>query len=381
MKKNILFLFIVSICLLCCCEQNTIIVHKGENKAGQENVLLEWDSIVIDAFDTSGQGRYFMLDSVISYADYQYARIYNYNCHTGKLISQHFGRGQGPNESTGFFFATPVENDSSVFLLDNNIRASFYDFKNYNLTKAKNLDFGWSGQYTGNYELPSSYTFMSMTDLGGNVYNHEEKLLIPVNAVIKYTCENEIVTLDYFKKSHIFGLVDKQSMEFKKVFGNYPPSYHKGLMPHLGFFSHVLYEDTLYVSFPVDSLIYVYKYPDQLLYAFGNECNGINRNYTTSNTYTMELFDDLRTKGVNTEIMYFPETGIFTRTYYRNGIFTDSYGLQIYNKNHDLIADISVPQYFKLLGYYQSTFYGITSFPEETDENTFFTFYKFKILS
>ena len=121
MKKNILFILIISVCFCCCRKQPTTVVHQGKSQVGQENILLEWDSITIDAFNTSGRGNYFMVDSVISFADHQYARIYNYNCHTGELISQHFGLGQGPNESPGFSLAIPVQNDSSVFLLDNNI--------------------------------------------------------------------------------------------------------------------------------------------------------------------------------------------------------------------------------------------------------------------
>lgn len=54
--------------------------------------------------------------------------------------------------------------------------------------------------------------------------------------------------------------------------------------------------------------------------------------------------------------------------------------MQIYdNTTYDLLADIDVPFSFKLLGYYDACFYGVTMMPRETEDNTYVTFYKLKL--
>jgi hypothetical protein len=362
-----------------CNHSPEMVIHKGIDKTEQA-INIKWDSIVIDAFNTSGQGNYFMIDSVITFADHYYARIYNYDCHTGTLLSQEFGLGNGPNELNRFFYACPVRNDTSVFIIDNSINVTFYGAQSYALERKGLLNFKWKGRYTGEYDLPEIYNFMLMTDLGGNIYNMgNDTLIIPIQPVINYACESEIITKAHFKKSHILGLLDKKTMEVVRVFGNYSSAYQKRLLPQFNFFSYLVRHDTIYVDFPVDSLIYVYKYPDKLLYTFGYECKDIDRSYTESNRIEDKIYDDFQRCGFNTELIYIPELKLFCRTYMKSG-HAGSYGLQLYNHTYDLIADIHVPCHFKLIGYYDSYLYGVTLIPEETYDNTFVTFYKLKIL-
>jgi hypothetical protein len=354
------------------------VLHKGENKTQSQSIIIDWDSTEIDIFYTSGQGNFFMKDSIITFASHYYAKIYNYNCNTGELISSHFGLGQGPNELLRFFHATPIINDTSFFIINNNIDVTLYNNR-YELDRKGIIDFKWKDLCIGAYDSPSVYNFMLKTDLGANIYKYGENLIIPLQPILHYVCEDERVTKEHFAKSHIFGLLDINTMEVNKVFGHYSPVYQKQLLPHFNFFSYTFDNDLFYVDFPVDSLIYVYKYPDTLLYSFGFECKDIVRSYTTSTVLNDEIYEDFRRNGLNAEIINFKESGLLFRTYIRN-MEKATCGMQIYdNTTYDLLADIDVPFSFKLLGYYGACFYGVTMMPRETDDNTYVTFYKLKI--
>ena len=371
----------ISICAIVSCntsQKNT--PHKGGNKTLDSQITLEWDSTVIDIFYTSGRGNFFMKDSTITFADHYYAKIYNYDVRTKEMISSHFGLGNGPNELQRFFYATPIKNDTSVFIVDDNINVSLYG-NHYQLDKKGIINFHWLGgdKYSGEYESSKVYNFMLKTDFGVNIYKKGKDLIIPLQPVIPYACENGIITREHYEKSHIFGLLDINTLEINKVFGHYSPYYLEKSLPHYNSFSYVFDNEIFYVNFPVDSLIYVYKYPDKLLYSFGFECQDIVRKYTPSNTIKDGNYKDFQHCGMNTEILHFPAEGLFFRTYIKN-METLDWGMQIYSSTtYDLLADVDVPKFFKLLGYYDSCFYGVGIVPTETDNNTFVTFYKVKI--
>ena len=376
---NCVILFILLLSIAGCQGTKQELIHQGENKTSSQSLSIAWDSIIIDAFNTSGQGNYFMIDSIISFADHHFARIYNYDCRSGELLSRHFGVGQGPNELQSFFLATPIVNDSSVFIIDGNLTVSTYNTSKYELKRNGMLNFGWTDDFVEDYDLPEGYNFMLMADLGANVYRYEKEIIIPIQPIIRNVCKDGLITSQHFAKSHIFGLLDINSMTVTKVFGHYPLSYQEKSLPHFNFFSYFMKDDLFYVNFPTDPLIYVYKYPDKLEYVFGYECNDINRNYTHANKIEDHIYNDFMTCGINTGIYDFPELQLHCRTYIKN---TESMavGMQVYNYSHDLIADIDLPSNFKLLGYFDSCFYGVSLTPKETDDNTFVTFYKGRIL-
>jgi len=383
MKKIYYFTIVLVLGIANSCNtKNENVIHKGIKKIQNQSVTVEWDSTVIDIFYTSGQGNFFMKDSIITFADHYYAKIYNYNCKTFELTSSHFGLGNGPNELLRFFYASPIWNDTSFIIINNNIDVSLYSYQ-YQLTRKGIINFHWTGQGIGEYDSPKVYNFMLRTDLGANIYKYDEKnLIIPIQPIVHYVCENELITKKHFKKSHIFGLLNINTMEVNKIFGHYPPLYIEKSLPHYDFFSYTFNNNIFYVNFPVDSLIYAYEFPDKLLYSFGFECNDIIRKYTTSNVINnKDIYDDFQSCGLNTEILNFPELGLFFRIYSKK-MEDLAYGMQIYdNTTYDLLADIDVPSFvhFKLLGYYDSYFYGVTMAPRETDNNTYVTFYKIKI--
>jgi len=375
--KSLLIYFILTGVIACNKYANNV-PHLGENKVSIENIMFDWDSCEVDIFYTGGQGNFFMKDSIISFASHSQAKIYNYDCSNFELITSHFGFGNGPDELLRFFYATPIMNDTSFFIINNNMDVTLYN-NQFKLDKKGPLDFQWGKSQIGAYDSPSVYNFMLRTDFGANIYKYKDKIILPLQPVLHYVTSDERVNKKHFKKSHILGILNDETMMIEEVFGHYPPVYKENMLPQFNFFSYTFDDDIFFVDFPVDSLIYAYKYPDKILHSFGFECKDIERNYKSSHMLSDELYADMRQNGMNTEIVNFSDQGLLFRTYISNMNNTES-GMQIYdNTTFDLLADIKVPFSFKLLGHHNSYFYGVTMLPRETDNNTYVTFYKIKL--
>lgn len=104
-------------------------------------------------------------------------------------------------------------------------------------------------------------------------------------------------------------------MKVKKVWGDFPNVYKQRPTPFFEFFQYAMNKDTLYVNHATDSLIYVYKYPNNLLYTVGYESSDVNRNYTVGYDVEMSNFkSDIRIVGVNSGLLYVPEKHLLFRT-------------------------------------------------------------------
>jgi hypothetical protein len=348
--------------------------HKGTDKTQESRLKISWDSLVVDISYTSGRGSFFMYDSVISFADSYYAKLYNFDCRTGTLLSSKFGVGDGPDEMRRYISAHPVGNDSVIMFVDGNGIVTLCGMDNYQLYRKKEMNFKWINNHSSNYDSPEIYGF----DYFANIYNYQGKYVIPVTPLWHRMNSDASIPVDMYKKGHIFGLLDINTMEVMDVFGKFSDIYSEQNIPHCANFNYTLHKNIIYVSFAADSLIYVYEFPDKLLYTFGYECTGIDRSYTTLASFRDENADADRERcGLNREIHHFPNMGLFFRTYW-TGIKQNKYGMQIYDEECNLIADILVPETFQLLGYYSPYFCGMTA-PVETDDETWLTFYKLKI--
>lgn len=137
--------------------------------------------------------------------------------------------------------------------------------------------------------------------------------------------------------------------------------------------------DTLFVNHAVDSLIYVYKYPDQLLYTMGYEVEKVNRDYTVGYEIDMETFtDDIKKVGSNIGLAYVPDENLLFKTVLE-GFSNGKTYLQTY-KGNDLVLEAEMPPFFKFLGYENGIVYGVRMMPLETeDEYMYFIFYQYKL--
>ena len=376
MKGIVRYCLIIGMLVSCIsCSENQMSVHKGKRLMTHQLSLV--DSVMVDADATSGRGNFFMVDSFVYFADCYYMALYQYK-QDGTFVKRHFGKGQGPNELVSFMYSYPIKDSGGeCFLIDpSNIMFS-YNTDDYQLKKRGRLDFGWENVDKDNYDSPSVYNIMEMSDFGINMIALNDTLaLMPVSFVDRLLGE---VSVDRYHKGHVLAELNLRTMKVEKVVGKLPKIYLDKPTPLFEFFQYDMSGDTLFVNHAVDSLIYVYKYPDQLLYTMGYEVEKVNRDYTVGYEYDMKTFTgDLKKVGSNIGLSYVPEENLLFKTVLE-GFSNRKTHLQAY-KGSNLVLEAEMPPFFKFLGYKNGIVYGVRMLPLETeDEYMYFIFYQYKL--
>lgn len=357
------------------CSENKLPVHKGKRMMSHQLSLV--DSIMVDADATSGRGNFFMTDSFIYFADCYYMAVYQYK-QDGVFVKRHFGKGQGPNELSSLMYSYPLMNsDDECFLIDQSNIMFSYNVNDYQLKRKGMLGFGWENVDKDNYDSPSVYNIMEMSDFGINMIALNDTLaLMPVSFVNRLLGE---VSVDRYQKGHILAELNLRTMKVEKVVGRLPMIYMDKPTPLFEFFQYDMSGDTLFVNHAVDSLIYVYKYPDQLLYTMGYEAEKVNRDYTIGYEIDMKLFtNDLKKVGSNIGLAYVSDENLLFKTVLESFSTGKTY-LQAY-KGNDLILETEMPPFFQFLGYKNGVIHGVRRKPLETaDEYMYFIFYQYKL--
>lgn len=374
MKKIAFLLLLCS--LFACSRQAKNVPHSGERLLNKRIYL---DSVVVDASYTSGWGNFYLVDSIITFADTYYSKFYDYKANSGDFVAEHFRKGNGPGELNEFMFAYPIRNKKDQCLIvDNSIMLHSFKQQDYELFHHGRINFGWNG-LCKDYDSPRAYNIMYLTDYGVDFYYLNDSIIaFPVNLIDRFVSEKEIES-DRYDKLHIFGELNVNTMIVERITGKMPEIYHEKPIPNFESFRFAMRGDTVYVNHYVDSLIYVYLYPDELIYTMGFEGRDIDRNYmqTTELDEGKTFMKDYKTVGSSAGLDYVPETNMLIRTYVKERVMRKT-GLQLY-QNSNMLADIDVPNYFMFLGYNNGWYYGVRKLPLETENDIRFVFYKFRI--
>lgn len=376
MKPRLILIFAL-VCMSC--QDTPDIIHKGEMALCDIDVKIDTISVTLD--DASGWGCLYMKDSTITFADEITCRFYDMDL-CGRVIGNYFRKGRGKNEIVALIDVYPILNDplNRGIIIDNNNIVTLFDTERKEILKRGRIDFGWEPGTHNNYSSPSLYNIAEFSDLGVSFYLESDSILVfQANIVNRMTDTPGNIDSRRYDEGAIFGRLNLSTMKVESVMGHFPEIYKEKPMPHLESFQYCISGDTVYVNHAVDSLIYVYQYPDGLMYTIGYECSGIDRGYTVTQKIDQgETFDnDVEHVGLNSGLMYCKENGILCRTYIKSLESAES-GMQLY-KDDNLIADLEMPPYFKLLGYYDGDWYGCSLVPHETQESTSLVLYRIKI--
>jgi len=363
------------------CKEETNVMHIGENFSEPYHVQI--DTIRISLEKSSGIGNFYYKDSVITFVDVISCTFYDMDLH-GQLIDSYFGKGRGKNEINVMMYAYPIENDplNRGIMVDQNNLITIFDRKNKNINYTKRIDFGWENKQRKykQYKSPGVYNIAEFTDFGVSFYLDSDSILIfPVNIVNRMTNTPDRIENKRYKEGAILGKLNLSTMEVESVVGKFPEIYKHKPMPDMESFQYTISNGLLYVNHAVDSLIYVYKDTDNLQYTIGYECLGIDRNYTSSKMIDQNktFNNDILHVGLNSGLIFCSENNTLCRTYMKSTATGES-GLQIY-RNNNLVADVEMPVYFKLLGYKKGYYYGARLIPLEDFDNTYLILYKIKI--
>lgn len=372
MKKNFLYMCAL-VLLLNSCNDDLKPVHIGKKSLQYE--LTKMDSIVIDADSLSGNGNFYMRDSVLTFADMTLCSLFHFDVKNGKLIKKVFTKGNGRNEIPSLMYSYPLfgANDDESYAMDSSLGMYILDEEQGVIKRTGRLDFSWE-EAQNDYDSPSLYNLMFMTDFGMKICSVDDSTwMVPVSIIDRNLAD---VTKERYEKGHIFAEVDSRNYKVKNLFGRFPYMLKEKPSNLFEFFQYEKCGDTLYVNNCVDSLVYVYKYPDELLYTFGYEVKEAHRNYSSTLTADHSLFQKEAAKvSLNTGLCY--AHGLLIRTTMIDMLSGKSV-MQVYAGN-DLVGEFDMPDMFRFLGYWNGYYYGTSFVPRMNEDSMSFILYRYKI--
>ncbi len=376
---DFLYLILVSILVLTSCDNS--INDKSKNPESMLAITsIDIDTLFLSEIPFTEEGFFRIRQDTLIYFDYKYLTASTFN-KEGDFIQSHLGRGNGPKEITSFQYHGFNPKGESVFLgLSYDISfftknwekaqlTQYLDWKRENKTYQES-DLDQIGMYSFNFPNdPYSSKYLPVNS------KDEFYMSLWISPGVSQTFHSYEGNIEYFKKSKAIGLADVKTGKVLKVFGNKPTQYLDfKTTPLFDFFNYDLRNDSLFVAFAVTDLIQVYDANQELAYEFGVKGTDMNQNYEgVSDIETAEKIwrKEFQSKGFYYHL-YASEDGKVFRSYTKN----DSLGgLQIYD-GKQLIADVTVPKRFSIIGKIGDFYYADGLISEESDQ---LGIYRFKI--
>ena len=377
-----LFLILILIIHFSCSTKEQKSAHKGRQDITISKINI--DSFKIDASNTSCMGRFFMDDTNIVFGDKLFASLYFYDLH-GNLITRKLGKGRGPKEipSDPFFF--PIENNNHNYLAyDDKVILYKISKKTWEVKKIGKINY-FQGKNTNN-PGPADISFYKTW--GGQLVTSFKFLQLKDSLIIysirdrdtQFDCYNPSTANKYYSSLKTFAFLNLENGVVERIVGGYPSSYNKNDSWRMfTSYTFTLNEDKLYVMHFPDSLIYAYGYPynhpKNLLYVLGYKGKNMNKDYPIVTSKKEAHRKKVFKYGFYHTLKYIKETNLLFRGY-NKGSHCNYDGLQVYKKNN-LIGDIKVPKYFKVIGYNKPFYYAVKFRPDYQEQ--IFTIYKFKL--
>ncbi len=382
MKKTVTFLFFIMISCNSAYDYDSDNFEKyysvtPESKKKIKIKNIELHKILLDSIPSSYIGNLSYRNDTIFFTDYRFCRIFLFTP-SGKLIGKFLESGKGLNEvPTNILQAhVPLKNGSHFFMGINN-DAYLFDKNFRRITQCQILRTkSQSEQEEFKHPFPDNQMLYDLCDdvifkpraYKDNVYFQIFSMHPKFNMVVD----------DYYKYSRIMAEMDMKSGKIKNLLGRRSPEYQKYKYLIYDFYSFDISKDKdFYISFPPDSLIYVYNKDFEQIKAFGIAGKNMNTKYKEVKT-----LDDVRNNWDNISattdyyawIEYFDKQNLLFRSY-KKGSNDKTDGLQIY-KNTVLIGDIDVPKNFRVEAYIKPFFYSNAFIDEENEK---ISLYKFRI--
>ncbi|CAL2089320.1 hypothetical protein [Tenacibaculum sp. 190524A05c] len=386
---RIVFVFLCLIIIVSCSKAKSDKDFFNGKNFSQKRIII--DSIKIDTLDfevveSSFDGFLKIDNNNINFIDSRFGWFFTFDKY-GHLISKNLGQGAGPKEiNTGFIDAyIKLSNGKHVFI------GSGYDvhIHNEDFEREKILIMQWDLK-NESYEINPQNLNPEMHRLYSPDYSNfnlqqisDNEIYFPILAQHRFF--NKFNSHRYFEESRILAKLNLDSKKIESLEGRKSREYLRySFLSNYDFFDyqHSLKSNKTFITYEVDSLIYVYDKSFNNIYSFGNSGKhigntdffeykgGLNNEKEFREAYT---FEKSKT-GFYKNLIYFEDEDILIRTYFIGNSRTQD-GMQVYIKN-ELIADVRVPKAFKVIGKIGDYFYSDIVINEE---DNYFKCYKFKL--
>lgn len=341
------------------------------------------DTVYVHLPNTSFEGFWGMDNQQLLFFDKPYSSVSVFD-NSGKYLSTPLKKGQGPlqldswckNGSEHLIFG-----GFDIYRYNSNWKKISHSRLNFKPTiSKKEILENPKAEYLEIYEVKYFHNKLTMLDSTHVLYNIE-------TTHPKFNGYFSNVSNEYFQRANIFGRINIDTGRWEENLLNYSNYYVQH--PNLINFSNWSYDidsQHLYLNFEADSLIYVYDKQFKPLYSFGSK--GINMNQKYIETTTLKesnrvVFQERVRKGFYSDITRIEAVDLTFRCYTtgnsQTDVFDNDYSnnrrMQIYKKT-ELVADIKVPNRFKIIGYDDSFIYADGIIETSSEKIAFF---KFKI--
>lgn len=316
---------------------------KELNLYNQQDVELS-DTVVLERVPSSYVGKLSLVADTLCFLDEQFCRKYNFG-KDGKFIDYNFNKGRSNKEIDSEMITGYVSLNTDNHCIVSSTRYFLYD-NSYNKYKSGVLNA--VSDRTFDPTNPMIYT-LSYENFELKSHNN----YIYYNVVLALPDFNFIdQTTEFYNQTRTLFVYDLNSDKIIAMLGKYPESYKSGdsnLFSLINF--DVLDSGAIYLSFEANKNIYIYDAAFTPTVCFGIEGKDMDVSYPKLST-----IEDFRVSHQSNrakyshykDITYIESIGSIARVYSKGS--PDKDGLQIYNKDYNLVADLKVPKGSKIAG-------------------------------
>jgi hypothetical protein len=331
---------------------------------------IKTDTLLFENSDLSGVGFWVKEGDFLLFFDQKKIKVFVHDL-SGKLISTHLSKGNGPGETENF---QAYLNTGQSRLIFSGWKILTYDLQ-WNFVKTISIDWNETRsvdeiennpkpEYNGIYEV--NYFEMQPFSLDGG-----KSVFLPITS--SHPKINPWTSKEYYEEARILAQIDLQSGKLLRTAGRRSEVYLRyTFIPGFDYFKSFCEKDSVFLCFEPDPLIYRCGSDFQPDFAFGVAGEKMNTHYKTTQSYEEGesiLWQERFGKGYYADI--FKSGKYFFRKYLTGATEesgnTQSAFLQIY-EHYMLTALVPVSKTFKMLGEKDNVFFAFSHANEEDNK-------------
>lgn len=376
MKKHVVLLLVMSVLVSCESDNSAFMSAPVTNSPKEMSYSsLDIEKIVLDSVNNSSFGESFITnDGMIAFVDKHFCTLSKFKP-SGEYVQTFLGYGKGPGEvQVGRVAGQTYMEDGRLMLFGYNL-----DFHIVN-SDLKSKEMFVLNRNSNELIDKSSLTY---TNQYNDMVCRSYKDNVYFNIYSEHPEFNYLEHMDeYLGKCRHIWEIDIKTQEDKRLLApGYPSSYLNDRYKNVVFLGTCFDVDkhgNFYVKYDSDSLIYVYDNDFTPLMTYGYEGLNMDKNYLSIYNYKesrKNYRSERNGKGYYYWIEYVDETGLLFVSYRKKDESVD--GLQIY-KDGKMLADIEVPEKFRVMGYIEPYYYSYV-IPNLDEEDDSMQIYRFKM--
>lgn len=314
---------------------------------------IRYTPVPLDSILSSCLGELIVYKNQFLFIDKKFCYAYLFD-RSGKLIKRCLGKGHSPREiPTDEITGYGINNHDEVIIFSDLlyfVYDSCFTLKYYNTIKTDTRSRHQSKQ--GNNPFIYGWPYDKFV-----IHGHDSKLY--------YTAINKVYNqmtepYTFFNECFTILQIDAVTGTPEKTLGPYPPMYQKHPLCQIPYCNFDLDpEGNLYISYEADSLIYKFDKNHKNVKTFGWRGKDMDCDYQTltpQSSIRSIYLQERNTKGYYDQLLYIAPLHWLCRIY-QKGDKTKNDGLQLYDQDYRLTADLDIPRGFRIAGYIAPSLY------------------------